>query len=194
MKWAVIYNNKVINNVMWSGLNDWVYPFAHDELIENDNNFYKIGMTFEGGEWHDPIPSDEINTPDISMVLHDLGEFLKSYLFEDELTDELLYMFSAVYPEWEAGQEVEIGDIKSYKAAIYEAIQAHTTQEDWHPDIVPALWNKFTPAGIIPDWVQPAGAHDAYQVGDKVKHNGKTWESTINDNVWEPGVYGWVEI
>lgn len=38
------------------------------------------------------------------------------------------------------------------------------------------------------------GAQDAYNTGDKVKHNDKTWESTVDANVWEPGVYGWSEI
>lgn len=45
----------------------------------------------------------------------------------------------------------------------------------------------------IAAWVQPAGAQDAYKKGDIVTHNGKTWESTADNNVWEPGVYGWVE-
>lgn len=30
--------------------------------------------------------------------------------------------------------------------------------------------------------------------GDKVTHNGKTWQSTTDNNVWEPGVYGWEEV
>ena len=45
-----------------------------------------------------------------------------------------------------------------------------------------------------PEWVQPTGAHDAYQEGDKVSWEGKNWESTIDANVWEPGVSGWREI
>lgn len=35
------------------------------------------------------------------------------------------------------------------------------------------------------------GAHDAYNRGDKVSYNGKHYISTIDNNVWEPGVYGW---
>jgi len=41
-------------------------------------------------------------------------------------------------------------------------------------------------------YVQPTGAQDSYQIGDRVTHNGNTWESTANNNVWEPGVFGWV--
>jgi len=42
-----------------------------------------------------------------------------------------------------------------------------------------------------PAWRQPLGAHDAYQQGDLVTHNGATWRNTIPNNVWEPGAYGW---
>ena len=38
-----------------------------------------------------------------------------------------------------------------------------------------------------------------YQVGSKVSHNGKKWESMVANNVWEPGTFGvgveiWKEI
>jgi len=45
-----------------------------------------------------------------------------------------------------------------------------------------------------PEWIQPTGAHDAYNIGDKVSHNSKHWINTINANVYEPGVYGWDEV
>lgn len=37
------------------------------------------------------------------------------------------------------------------------------------------------------------GAHDAYALGAKVSHKEKHWTSTVANNVWEPGVYGWEE-
>ena len=43
------------------------------------------------------------------------------------------------------------------------------------------------------EYVQPQGAHDAYPEGWKVTHNGKTWVSLVDANVWEPGVSGWRE-
>ena len=46
----------------------------------------------------------------------------------------------------------------------------------------------------VAEWVQPAGAHDAYKKGDVVEWNGKIWENTIDSNVWEPGVTGWQEV
>ena len=46
------------------------------------------------------------------------------------------------------------------------------------------------------EFVQPTGAHDAYNLGDRVRYNGKVYESVINGNVWSPDVYpdGWNEI
>lgn len=45
----------------------------------------------------------------------------------------------------------------------------------------------------VPDFVQPTGAHDAYNVGDRVKYNGHVYESTIANNAYSPDAYpqGW---
>lgn len=48
--------------------------------------------------------------------------------------------------------------------------------------------------GVVPAWVQPTGAHDAYALGAQVTHNGQVRQSTVNANVWQPGVYGWVVV
>lgn len=42
-------------------------------------------------------------------------------------------------------------------------------------------------------WKQPTDASNAYMSGDVVTENGKTWESTVDYNVWTPGVSGWRE-
>lgn len=44
-----------------------------------------------------------------------------------------------------------------------------------------------------PNFVQPTGAHDAYQTGDIVNYNGVLYKSKIDNNVWAPDVYpaGW---
>ena len=45
-----------------------------------------------------------------------------------------------------------------------------------------------------PEWIQPVGAQDAYNTGAQVSHNNLHWISTVDNNVWEPGVYGWNEV
>ena len=97
--------------------------------------------------------------------------------------------------EWAAGQSYAPGDVASKGGAIYVCNQGHKAQSDWAPAVVPALWRLVRAQGEapsdIPAWRQPYGAHDAYAKGAKVKHSGKTWESSIANNVWAPGVYGW---
>jgi hypothetical protein len=35
---------------------------------------------------------------------------------------------------------------------------------------------------------------NAYMLGEMVSHNGQDWMSIVEDNTWEPGVYGWTEV
>ena len=53
-----------------------------------------------------------------------------------------------------------------------------------------------TPTDNIKDFVQPTGAHDTYAKGDKVRFNGKVYESLIDNNAYSPSAYpaGWKEI
>lgn len=109
------------------------------------------------------------------------------------LPDEDALNAAELFPFWASGLSFSIGDRVCYKQKLYKCVQAHTSQADWTPDATPALWVEVAKPGAIPDWKQPAGAHDAYKKGDLVRHNGEIWESTTDSNVWEPGVYGWVK-
>lgn len=109
---------------------------------------------------------------------------------DEETATEHIDLFSP----WAEGIAYEMGNIRSYEGELYRCVQAHTSQSDWTPDKVPALWVKIgDPAVEFPEWSQPVGAHDAYAKGDKVSYGGKHWESTVDNNVWQPGVYGWTE-
>lgn len=110
------------------------------------------------------------------------------------LTDEQAETVPNAYPEWQAGVSYKVGDRRRYDGKLWRCVQAHTSQTGWEPPSVPALWVRTSHDGEIPDWVQPTGAHDAYAQGDKVKHVGKVWQSDIDANVYEPGVYGWTEV
>lgn len=99
------------------------------------------------------------------------------------------------YPAWQNATAYTVGTIVEYGSKLWRNVQAHTSQLDWTPPVVPALWTTAHEAMAGPQpWVQPQGAHDAYALGAKVTHNGQTWESTIANNVWEPGVFGWVVV
>ena len=108
------------------------------------------------------------------------------------LPDEEAETVTALFPEWEEGKAYAVRDRVKYNGLLYRCVQAHTSQADWTPDVVPALWVR-TSTEEWPEWIQPTGAHDAYNKGDKVSHNEKHWVSDIDANVYEPGVYGWTE-
>lgn len=77
---------------------------------------------------------------------------------------------------------------------LYKVISDHNSQSDWLPGEAVSLYVEVVPPGVIAEWVQPTGAHDAYEVGVQVTHNGHLWENTSPANVYEPGVYGWTDL
>lgn len=98
------------------------------------------------------------------------------------------------FAEWEPDVNYTVGNIRRYRDKLYRCVQAHTSQSDWTPDTAVSLWAcTADPGEEWPEWSQPIGAHDAYQQGAKVTHGGKRWTSSVDNNVWEPGVYGWTE-
>lgn len=100
-----------------------------------------------------------------------------------------------LFASWAAPVAYTAGNIRRYAdGKLYKCLQAHTSQEDWTPDASTSLWVKIAdPAEEWPEWSAPVGAHDAYAAGSKVSHGGKHWTSSLDGNVWEPGVYGWNE-
>ena len=111
------------------------------------------------------------------------------------LTDEQAAAVAAIFPLWSGnGVSYAAGDRVQYETLLYKCLQSHTSQTDWTPTSAVSLWARIDdPAVEWPEWRQPAGAHDAYAMGEKVSHNGKHWVSNVDANVWEPGVYGWEE-
>lgn len=100
-----------------------------------------------------------------------------------------------MFPAWNPdGYDYFAGEKVKYNGLIYRCIQNHKSQADWAPDTAVSLWVETSdPAIEWPEWKQPAGAHDAYNKGDKVSHLDKHWVSDIDANVYEPSVYGWTE-
>ena len=97
-----------------------------------------------------------------------------------------------VFAQWEPNVSYTAGHLRAYQDKLYRCLQAHTSQEDWTPDKVPALWKEAgNPADEWPQWSQPIGAVDAYMKGDKVSYEGNHYISDVDNNVWSPTTYGW---
>lgn len=120
----------------------------------------------------------------------------RNMIRNDEISIEEMEMLVDLYPMYQVGSVYQIGDIFQYESVLYVVIQAHTSQEDWLPSELPALYLAKVPVGVIPDFVQPTGSHDAYNIGDKVLYDGVVYECLIDANVWSPSDYpqGWKEI
>ena len=106
------------------------------------------------------------------------------------LDDETALTGVELFPMWVVGKAYAANDRVQYNGTLYKCIQAHTSQSDWMPSATPALW-KTVSLDEYPEWVQPTGAHDAYNIGDKVTYNGQHYVCTSNANVYAPDVYGW---
>ena len=106
------------------------------------------------------------------------------------LDDETALTGVELFPAWVVGKAYAVNDRAQYNGTLYKCIQAHTSQSDWMPSATPALW-KTVSVDEYPEWAQPTGAHDAYNIGDKVTYNGQHYVCTSNANVYAPDVYGW---
>ena len=113
------------------------------------------------------------------------------------LIDDVALLIPEVYPVW-SGNGVEYKkDMRvTYNSVLYKVLQDHTSQETWTPTSAPSLFAKvLTSEREILEWEQPSSTNP-YMKGDKVKYNGKVYESVIDNNVWSPEAYpqGWKEV
>ena len=172
------------------------FPFV-DITVEGDGPPVVTGMT--AGVVPPSPPEPEPDPSEIEVLRAEVASLsvatsiafvtlAEAGSIDDATAGEHADMFSP----WEPDISYGIGNIRRYDDQLYKCIQAHTSQADWTPDTAVSLWTKIAdPADEWPEWSQPVGAHDAYNAGDKVSHNGEHWISTVDGNVWTPGVYGW---
>lgn len=134
------------------------------------------------------------------LAAKQINRFFQIMSQQMKLEDSIAMEISDLYPEWKTGKAYNVDEIVRYgvnadnETQLYRVIQPHTSQAGWEPDTAASLFKAvgFDKSGT-PIWTQPVGTVDAYQTGDIVTHGGKTWTSTVDNNVWEPGVYGWKE-
>ena len=116
-------------------------------------------------------------------------------LAENETIDEVTATEHLdTFAQWEPQIEYKVGNLRVYNNKLYKCLQAHTSQENWTPDVTPALWKEAgNPADEWPQWSQPIGAADTYMKGDKVTYENEHYISDVDNNVWSPITYGWIK-
>lgn len=112
------------------------------------------------------------------------------------LTDAEALDAVCMFPKWSGdGVKYVKGQRVQDEGVLYTILQDHVSQSTWKPKDTPSLFAKvlIPDPTVIPEWEQPDSTNP-YKKGDKAKHNGKTWISGYDNNVWEPGVFGWDEV
>lgn len=126
-----------------------------------------------------------------AMSLRPIIEKAAAVGLDDQEALEAVELFAAWSSE---SRDYQAGDRVRYGGTLYKCLQAHISQEAWTPTAAPSLWVRVDdPGEEWPEWIQPTGATEAYARGAKVSHDSKHWISNTENNVWEPGVYGWDE-
>jgi len=132
------------------------------------------------------------------FIAMQMNRFMQMQVQSANLPDDQAMEYADLYPAWNPMKAYVVDEIVKYglnvdgETQLYKVIQAHTSQADWTPDVATSLYKKvgFTDEGVAV-WTQPLGATDAYMKGDVVSFEGQIWVSIVDNNVWQPNVYGW---
>lgn len=109
------------------------------------------------------------------------------------LTDEQAANAVELYKPWKPGEQLTADERRQHNGKVYRVLQGHTAQADWTPDTATSLFAVILPGQggtQIGEWVQPDSTNP-YMKDDAVLYGGRVWVSDVDNNVWEPGVYGW---
>jgi len=86
---------------------------------------------------------------------------------------------------WIVGERVEVGARRTYGGKTWACIQAHTTQADWTPPAMPALWAEVVVTPPTGRWAVGV----TYKVGDEVTYKGLLYrcrQAHTSIVTWEP--------
>ena len=197
------------------------YLTDDNRMIFNFNNNVELMKNNGFKEVEDIVPSYDATTHYVIKVGYDEGEdkIIVNYevlekeltyaekltsqqelamsFLADNLTDEQAVQVPLIFEAWQVGVDYKVGKKLVYEEVLYKVLQDHTSQETWTPKDAPSLFARVLVdvGGAVLDWVQPDSTNP-YMKGDRVKFEGKIYESLIDSNVWSPTAYpaGWKEI
>ena len=197
------------------------YLTDDNRMIFNFNNNVELMKNNGFKEVEDIVPSYDATTHYVVKVGYDEGEDkivvnyevlekeltyaekltsqqeLAMSFLADNLTDEQAVQVPLIFEAWQVGVDYKVGKKLVYEEVLYKVLQDHTSQETWTPKDAPSLFARVLVdvGGAVLDWVQPDSTNP-YMKGDRVKFEGKIYESLIDSNVWSPTAYptGWKEI
>ena len=197
------------------------YLTDDNRMIFNFNNNVELMKNNGFKEVEDIVPSYDATTHYVIKVGYDEGEDkivvnyevlekeltyaekltsqqeLAMSFLADNLTDEQAVQVPLIFEAWQVGVDYKVGKKLVYEEVLYKVLQDHTSQETWTPKDAPSLFARVLvdDGGAVLDWVQPDSTNP-YMKGNRVKFEGKIYESLIDNNTWSPTAYpaGWKEI
>lgn len=186
-------------DLMDAVLDSFYRKFFADKAIKEQNQEIKErteALQKDNAELREGL--EKIKT-DVQGVVTQVDQ-VRQMILASDLTKEELEDIKSQYEAWEVDKVYEKGDVVYYDGEAYEVVQDHRSQDDWKPSDTKSLYKVYEKvttdeAEIIQDFIQPTGAHDSYNTGDKVQFEGKVYESTMDNNVYSPSDYpsGWKE-
>lgn len=105
-----------------------------------------------------------------------------------EMTQAELADVAPVFDPWETATAYATGDVVSYDGSLWECRQGHTSQPDWTPDAVLALWQRYR-GSDEPAEVTAWAPATPYAVDERVTYNGTTYrclQAHTSQVGWEP--------
>lgn len=146
----------------------------------------------------EPAPSGANLAPDVltatveSRNIASIMFVLEAEAENSRLDAATLTEHADMFPIWDENWTGRRGTIVRDEGKLYRSLHDVGAGQNTKPSETPAMWKEIgDPTVEWPEWSQPIGAIDAYPLGAKVSHNGSHWTSEVDNNVWEPGVYGW---
>ena len=131
-----------------------------------------------------PPPQEEVERAALKAAARlDVTERLKA----ETLDQSTIEAVAGIYDPWEPGLTVTVGDVLQWDGTLVEVLQAHTTQADWEPPYVPALFRIYrTDDGSGPiEWIPGI----AVTTEDQVVYQGVTYnvlQAHTTQAGWEP--------
>lgn len=156
---------------------------SEEEYANIKANLIPETLTAEEAERSRPLTLEEVTRMVVAQTVNSLNP-----------DDQTALRMVEFYPEWAKGTDYRYGYKVQYGWTLYRCLSDHTSQEGWAPDAAPSLWAEVIVSddGSPLPWKQP-NSTNAYKTGDMVTYDGATWVSTVDGNVWEPGIYGWAK-
>lgn len=184
---------------------DFIIFLKGDKRNESDSILIELGLNEIAREANPNIAISRLDN-----IVKELEKGIKTafetLVLSKDLNKEQKDNILNQYKPYQVGKNYEENEKFTYKGKVYETIQAHRSQTTWLPDSTPALYQEYlnveiknqdgSTTEVVKEFIQPTGAHDAYNKGDKVLFNGKIYQSKIDANTFSPDQFadGWEEV